>query len=104
MALTASDFKTYVDFQDQAETYRYQLAQHMNKLQMENISNEKPGEKEKAASISHKHWAEQPDFQYNFRPVNWVVTNQLGTILSILLWFTGVVIMLAISSKWIKIL
>lgn len=104
MALTASDFKTYVDFQDQAEAYRYQLAQHMNKLQMENISNEKLGEKEKAASISHTHWAEQPDFQYRFKTVNWVITNQLGTILSILLWFTAVLIMLAISSKWIKTL
>lgn len=104
MALTASDFKTYFDFQDQAEAYRYQLAQHMNKLQMENISNEKLGEKEKAASISHTHWAEQPDFQYRFKTVNWVITNQLGTILSILLWFTGVLIMLAISSKWIKTL
>ena len=104
MALTASDFKTYIDFQDQAETYRYQLAQHMNKLQMDNISNKKPGEKEKAASISHKHWAEQPDFQYIFKPVSWVITNQLGTILSILLWFTGILIVLTISSKWIKTL
>nr|WP_323755010.1 DUF3526 domain-containing protein [Pedobacter lusitanus] len=102
MALTASDFKTYADFQDQAEAYRYQLAQRMNQLQMDNISNEKPGEKEKAASISHAHWAEQPDFQYHFKPVSWVIANQPGTILSILFWFAGILIILAISSKWIK--
>lgn len=104
MALTASDFKTYVDFQDQAETYRYQLAQHMNQLQMDNISNEKPGEKEKDPSIGHEHWAEQPDFQYTFKPVSWVIANQSGTIISLLCWFTGVLIVLAISSKWIKTL
>lgn len=102
MALTASDYKTYVDFQDQAETYRYQLAQHMNQLQIDNISNEKPGEKEKAASIGHEHWAEQPDFQYVFKPVSWVIANQSGTILSILSWFAGILIALTISSKWIK--
>jgi len=104
MALTAADFNTYIDFQDQAETYRYGLAQHMNQLQIDNISNKKPGEKEKAASIDHGHWAEQPDFQYIFKSVNWVIINQRSTIFSLLSWLAGVFIVLSISTKWIKTL
>lgn len=104
MALTASDFNTYMDFQQQAEAYRYQLAQHMNQLQIEKISNKKHREKEKAASISHTHWAEQPDFQYVFKPVSWVIAGQMSTILSLLCWFAVVLAALAISSRWIKTL
>ncbi|WP_260446702.1 DUF3526 domain-containing protein, partial [Elizabethkingia anophelis] len=43
MALTGSDFNSYTSYQEQVENYRYQLAQLMNKLQMENISNKKQG-------------------------------------------------------------
>lgn len=102
MALTAADFETYMDFQNQAEAYRYGLAQRMNKLQIEKISNTAPGEKEKPLSISRSNWAEQPDFQYTFQPVSSVISNHFWSILSLLCWFSGVLIFLSISSKWIK--
>jgi len=34
MALSGTDFSSYVHFQNQAEAYHYQLAQTMNELQM----------------------------------------------------------------------
>lgn len=104
MALTAADFATYTDFQRQAEVYRYGLAQHMNQLQVELISNKKAGPKEKAASIDHSHWAEQPDFNYEFKPVRTVISTQAGTLLSLGLWFAGILSILSISSRWIKTL
>lgn len=104
MALTASDFNTYVDFQEQAEAYRYGLAQHMNQLQKEKISNVSPGNSDKPLSISRSHWAEQPDFNYQFKPVSRVISAQISTIISLFCWLTAVLIILASTSKWVKTL
>ncbi|CCH55101.1 ABC-2 type transport system permease protein [Fibrisoma limi BUZ 3] len=62
MALAGTDFLSYVDFQQQAETYRYELAQKMNELQMHHIPNKKLGPTEKAYSIDRKYWQDVPDF------------------------------------------
>ena len=51
MVFAGTDFKGYVDFQAQAETYRYQMAQEMNELQMEfMIAKKVSGSKEKKTS------------------------------------------------------
>lgn len=104
MALTGADFKTYTDFQDQAENYRYQLAQRMNKLQIEKISNAPSGENGKPHIISRSNWSEQPDFTYTFKPVSWVITNQLITILSLFSWFAAIIFFLMAAPKWLKVL
>ena len=44
MAMAGSDFESYINFQQQAEAYRYSLAQRMNELQTKYISNAKPKE------------------------------------------------------------
>lgn len=102
MALTASDFKTYVDFQNQAEAYRYGLAQKMNKLQIDKISNHTPGEHEKPLSISKSNWAEQPDFNYKFDHLSHVLTHELLSLMALFVWFIVIVCFLQYSSKWIK--
>lgn len=104
MALTGADFKTYTDFQDQAEDYRYQLAQRMNKLQIDKISNIPPGEKEKPAVISRSYWSEQPDFKYSFKPVSQVISNQLITVFSLVCWFAAILVFLMAAPKWLKVL
>ncbi|MEV4883960.1 DUF3526 domain-containing protein [Chitinophaga ginsengisegetis] len=104
MALTASDFNTFADFQDQAEVYRYGLAQRMNKLQKEKISNTPPGEKDKPLTISRAHWAEQADFKYVFKPVNQVISHHISTIVSLLCWLMALLGCLLLSSKWVKTL
>lgn len=102
MALTASDFKTYVDFQNQAEAYRYGLAQKMNKLQIDKISNHAPGEHEKPLSISKSNWAEQPDFNYKFDHLSNVLKHELLSLMALFTWFIAIVFLLQYSSKWIK--
>lgn len=104
MALTASDFKTYIDFQEQAEAYRYQLAQRMNQLQIDNISNIPSGGKGKPYAISRSHWLEQPDFKYTFKTVGRVISNQVITILSLICWLTTILFFLMIAPKWVKTL
>lgn len=102
MALTGADLNTYLDFQDQTEAYRYQLAQRMNKLQIDKISNTPPGEKEKSHTISSAHWTEQPDFKYVFRSAGWVISNEIITILALIIWFAGIIVCVNLSSKWLK--
>ncbi|SDM53364.1 ABC transporter permease [Pedobacter antarcticus] len=102
MALTASDFNTFIDFQNQAEAYRYELAQKMNKLQIDNISNISPGENGKPLSISRSNWAEQPDFNYHFHTVGNMTTEQFFPLASLSLWLLITVGLLQYISKWIK--
>ncbi|WP_406823434.1 ABC transporter permease [Pedobacter sp. KACC 23697] len=102
MALTASDFNTFVDFQHQAETYRYQLAQKMNKLQIEKISNIKPGDEEKPLAISKSNWAQQPDFNYHFKKLDTVLTNELLALSALTFWLMITVMLLQYSNRWIK--
>ena len=102
MALTASDFNTFTDFQNQAEAYRYGLAQKMNKLQIDKISNTSPGEHGKPLSISRSNWAEQPDFNYQFKSLKDVLQTQLLPMLSLVIWLLGSLFLLQYASRWIK--
>lgn len=96
MALTAADFATYASFQEQAEQYRYQLAQRMNRLQMEYIGNNKP------AVISHDHWAEMPDFRYRFKTAGSVLQEQGATIMALVCWLGLMTVGLLTASKWAR--
>lgn len=102
MALTASDFKTFIDFQNQAEAYRYGLAQKMNKLQIDKISNISPGETEKPLAISRSNWAQQPDFNYRFTHLATVLKNELLALTSLFCWLIVTIIMMQCTAKWVK--
>ncbi|TCD25550.1 DUF3526 domain-containing protein [Pedobacter psychrodurus] len=102
MGITASDFDTFVDFQNQAEAYRYQLAQKMNKLQIDKISNIAPGEEEKPLAISKANWAEQPDFNYHFGKLSAVMANELWALCALTCWLLATVMLLQYTTRWIK--
>jgi ABC-2 type transport system permease protein len=102
MALTAADFNTYIDFQNQAEAFRYQLAQKMNKLQIDKISNITPGEHDKPHAISRANWAEQPDFNYQFGSLAKVLTAESLALASLTLWLFVTLFLLQYSTRWIK--
>jgi len=63
MALSGTDYRTYRSFKDQAEEFRYNLAQTMNELQMEFISNNVTSSADKKAVLDSHHWHDFPDFQ-----------------------------------------
>lgn len=86
MALSGSDFTAYRHFQQQAEAYRYHLAQTMNELQMKYISNKRPGPQDKPAIIDRKHWTEFPDFTYRHQNPAEIIKQQIPAIASLLLW------------------
>jgi ABC-2 type transport system permease protein len=101
MALTGSDFASYMNFMDQAETYRYHLAQRMNALQMQYISNEKLGEKDKPYSISRAHWEEMPDFKYQFQNSGVIFRQEQLSIAALLFWLIlPVTLLFTLTSKF----
>lgn len=101
MALTGSDFSSYVDFQEQAEKYRYGMAQRMNELQMQLISNAKRGEHDKPYSISRSHWADMPDFRYRARKVDYVFHEEQLSIAALIFWLLlPMLLLFAITKKF----
>ncbi len=86
MAFTGTDFKGYVDFQNQAETYRYQLAQEMNELQMEYIGARVESSEGKTNVVGHEHWEEFPDFAHRMQPFKSSVQEASTGIFSLLIW------------------
>lgn len=102
MALSGTDFESYIHFQKQAEAYRYQLAQEMNELQMELISNEKPAPDDKPHTISQEYWKKFPDFKYRFISIGTALRSEWGSILALVGWGAASVGLIIYLSKKAK--
>ncbi|MDJ1496074.1 DUF3526 domain-containing protein [Cytophagaceae bacterium DM2B3-1] len=102
MALSGTDYATYHDFENQAEAYRYKLAQTMNELQIKLISNTTKGPSSKPAIISRKHWAEFPDFSHQFPAFVQVFQQEGLAILSLIIWLSGLYFLVTLSSRYFK--
>ena len=102
MALTGADFASYRDFGEQAEVYRYQLAQTMNELQIKHISNRKPGPNDEPYKISNGHWQQFPDFVYRFRKVDSVFRNEVLSVAAMICWIVLLTVLLFTAAKKIK--
>lgn len=86
MSFSATDFESYVSFQNQAEQYRYQLAQKMNELQMRYIDSKRvSGSEGKKYVVSHLEWKNFPDFKYNQLPFMSVIKNNFISLISMLI-------------------
>jgi ABC-2 type transport system permease protein len=86
MAFSGTDFAAYRHFQQQAETYRYHLAQTMNELQMKYISNKKLSSTDKPYSIDKSHWTSFPDFKYQYQPVSTIIKQQWVALFALAVW------------------
>lgn len=86
MALSGTDFASYVDFQEQAEQYRYDMAQAINDLQIRYISNKKLAPTDKPYQIDRKHWQSIPDFVYRSPMVASVFRHEAISLLAFVFW------------------
>ena len=102
MALSGTDFESYVMFQQEAERYRYELAQAMNELQMKFISNRKLGADDKPYTISREHWKDVPDFKPQHPGIRDALRHQAGSILALVLWSVLTVAFILFLSKKAK--
>ncbi|RAW02423.1 ABC transporter permease [Pseudochryseolinea flava] len=104
MAFSGSDLFAYQHFQQQAESYRYELAQTMNELQMKYIGNEKEKKGEKPHAIGKEHWMAFPDFKYKFQPFIHIAGTQVWSIASLVLWCVVVFFVVVKVSKTVKVI
>ncbi len=103
MTLSGTDYNAYIDFQRQAEAYRYAMAQKMNELQIKYISNKKPGPSDKPYIIDQKHWQEVPEFQYRPTGISAVLKTEVITFLAFIFWITALICIIQLMSKKLNV-
>ena len=100
MTMAGTDFSSYINFQNQADDYRYHLSQTMNELQMEYISPKKEsGSEGKTHVVGQEHWKEFSDFNHKPIPFNISIKEALPAIVSLLLWTLLAFWLLVYTSK-----
>jgi ABC-2 type transport system permease protein len=104
MALSQTDFETYTSFQQQAEQYRYDLAQAMNDLQIKLIPNAKLADTAKAYSIDKNNWAAFKDFTYKAPTTATILKQQTTAFIALLVWLLVLCAALHFSIKYFKAL
>lgn len=104
MAFCGSDFEAYSSFQQQAEAYRYALAQRMNELQMKYVANSAPKEGSHLLHIDKKHWKAFPDFHYRFLPIGKVTQTGWPSLAALGFWLLVSFLLLLCFSKRFKII
>lgn len=99
MSLAGTDFKSFRHFDNQAEDYRYTLAQDMNDLQMKYISNTVSSSADKAAMISRDHWINYPKFEQQHLSFCDRISNARLSLVALLVWVSGLMILVVYRSK-----
>ena len=102
MAFSGTDYFAYNDFQNQAENFRYNLAQTMNELQIKYIGNQVKSSADKNAIISKKNWSKLPDFHHRFLSLDKVLKNEFLSISSLIFWVLGLMFLIKYSIKNLK--
>jgi ABC-2 type transport system permease protein len=102
MGLSNTDYDSYIDFQKQAEAYRYNMAQKMNALQVKYISNKKPGPNDKPLTIGKEHWADIGEFHYEPKGITDVLKSEIVSVISIILWIIMLFVFIRIAAKNLK--
>jgi ABC-2 type transport system permease protein len=101
MSLAGTDFQSYKVFQDEAEKYRYLIAQKMNELQIELVSNN-PSPDDKPHAISRRHWKEVPYFVPQSIRVASSLKHEAWSIVALLCWCLAMVWTVNSVSKTLK--
>jgi ABC-2 type transport system permease protein len=102
MSLSNTDFSSYVDFQAQAEAYRYHMTEELNDLQMKYISNDAKSSAGTKNIIDKKHWEDLHDFQYKSARISKVFQNDFISILALLFWIGLLLFFISYLSKNLK--
>lgn len=102
MAMSGTDFQSYVRFQQQTEAFRYCLAQHMNDLQIKLVSNKKLSPTDKPYSISSAHWKAFPDFSYQGLTPAAAIGGEALSVVALLFWAVLLVVVVVALSKKLK--
>lgn len=95
MTLAETDLSAYRRFLEQAEAYRYDLVQRLNRLQATAVTAEDDAAKSKSAAaearsrISADHWRSMPHFAPDRLSANEVTERALPSLIVLLLWLAA---------------
>lgn len=104
MTASGTDYYTYTQFQKQAEEFRFKMAQKLNDLQIEKISNVKPENGGPPAKIDGKNWKEFSDFNYVFIPFDESLKQQLISLAALIFWMAVCVASIEIAGRNLKLI
>ena len=98
MAACGTDFSSYIHFQDQAEAYRYKLAQHMNDLQIKFISNDKKA----SQNISREFWKSLPALEFRAMSHAAMMRQEWIAVIALVAWVMALIAVVMIFSRKFK--
>ena len=104
MVATGTDYYSYTEFQKQAEEYRYKMAQKLNDLQIEKISNIKPEKGGPPAIIEGDNWKRFPDFEYHYTSFSKSIQQQWMPAAALIFWLIICVLMIEKSGRNLKLI
>ena len=103
MGMTGTDAAMYQYFKAQSEDFRYDLAQTMNNLQIDLISNQVKSSSDPSARLTKDHWKNMPDFHQQFLSFGEVLKNESSSLLVLFAWLLAGVLLTVFYSKKIKV-
>jgi ABC-2 type transport system permease protein len=99
MALAGVDFSHAIDFERQAEEYRFGLVQYLNELHTNRVAfaqDRYTGAGENGAPtrkrISHEHWQSAPAAEYRAPTLRWAIGQQPLSVAALVWWIAGMTI------------
>lgn len=104
MIASGTDYYSYIQFQKQAEAYRYKMAQNLNDLQIEKISNIKPENGGPPAIVEGAIWKTFPDFEYRFSSFSESAKEQWIPAAALFFWLIICVCMIEVMGRNLKLI
>lgn len=86
MMLCGTDLESYIHFQQQAENYRYHLAQTMNELQMKYIKANVSSSEGRVNVVDRSEWGKMDDFSYAGLSLGSTISGSWLAMASLLVW------------------
>lgn len=103
MALSNSDYSTYVDFQKQAEEYRFMFVSRLNGFHMTDISNEAKNSAGKVHVSHHSRWSEIKAFEYQANGLRNTISSELVSLFAILVWLVALSIVVSSFTRKLSV-
>lgn len=99
MAVAGTDMAHYINFQRQAESYRYKQTQYLNDIHAYKVKSKN----DKAQRVDNKLFAARKTFEYEPKDIVWALSKEKLLIISSVFWLILVLISVPFISKKISV-
>lgn len=103
MAAAGTDFAAHRGFLEQAEAYRYDLVQRLNRLQADGVAyaddTASDADADKRKRVTAGNWKKMPDFTYHAADGATLAARALPGLMVVLCWLLLVAVLLAFATR-----